>query len=167
MDLTKADENPRAPALAPVTAVAESGESGSQQIAATDPELVADAIEADGRFASARSLRDAIALIPGARALIVATAVRCLGAQRMMGKGKSEVMTVDDGSTQMKAVVFLASYLDGLPVQQNLNINFDANKEMPVKEMLLKSPALLAAVEKMVAEVKAVQKPGGAKAGGA
>lgn len=103
------------------------------------------------------------------RPVLIGSAVRCLGSERTMyDRDTKAVVKVADGTTIMKAVIFLAAYADGLPVQQTVNVNFDANKEMPVKEMLVKSPALRRAFRKQLEEAEeeagdTVQKPGGQK----
>lgn len=107
---------------------------------------------------TAKSIRDLICGIPEARVMIVSTAIRLLGSQRLMYNGASRaVERCDDGATQMKAVVFLAAYADGLPAQVVMNVTVDPNKDMPVEEMLARSPALVAAIERQIARAKAVQ----------
>lgn len=123
-------------------------------------EAVADIIEVKP---TAASIRDLIASVPAVRNLVVATAVRCLGSQRSMSGKDREVVRAQDGATQMKAVVWLSAYADGLPIQTTMNVNVDANKEMPLEDMLQRSPALVRAVEAQLARAKRVQKGGSEK----
>lgn len=130
---------------------------------------LADSIEVGAKDGSARSIRELIIATPGIRHLIVATAVRCLGAQRVMGSGQKGTppVRVEDGATQMKAAIFLSAYADGLPAQTVMNVNVDAGKDMPIEELLLRSPALVAAMERQLARVKRVQQTGPSKVLGA
>lgn len=122
-------------------------------------------VEAGAKDGSAQSIRELIVNTPGIRNLVIATAIRCLAAKRVMGSGQKDKppVTVDDGATQMKAAVFLAGYADGLPAQTVVNWNVGGAKEMPIEEMLLRSPALVEAMEKQISRVKRVQKSGVAK----
>lgn len=165
MESTNPDMSSRAPAPAPAQGEDPAGGQNTEILSHQEKcENLADVIELDGAKITVKTLRDLITAIPDIRQLIVATAVRCLGAERMMGGGKKgEVERCADGATQMKAVAFLAAYSDGLPIQTTMNLNVDGNRDMPIEEMLAKSPALVAAMEKQLARAKAVQKPGGQK----
>ena len=167
MNSPNTDDSSRAPAPAPAlgqnrASESSGGANGSQDSGKTHHEQceeLGDRIET-GQV-TAKTLRDLIVAIPDVRVLIVATAVRCLGAERMMGGGKKgEVERCADGATQMKAVAFLAAYADGLPVQTTMNLNVDGTKDMPMEELLAKSPALVAAMERQLERAKAVQKRG-------
>lgn len=154
-------DSSRAPAQEPETNSTAAGAAGGaagtgSQVSIEDPEVVAETIEADPAIVTAKTIKEAILAVPNARALMVAAAVRCLGAKRLMfDRASKEVVKVDDGSTIMKAVAWLAAYSDGLPIQHTVNVNMDANKEMPMVEMMAKSPALRAAVRKQLEQAEA------------
>jgi hypothetical protein len=122
---------------------------------------IATLIEFDPKHVTAQSLREIILAVPDVRAAVVASAIRCLGSERLMYDGQSKkVKSVPDGATIMKAVAFLAAYSDGLPVQTTLNMNVNNNKELPMEEMLASSPALVDALQRQLDRAKAVQKGG-------
>lgn len=120
------------------------------QIAKRDSAAVALAgrIEADSQFDSAISVRDYLLRFPEFRRIMVATAVRCMGARKAVyDKDAQKWEFAEDGPTQMKAVAFLAAYSEGIPAQTNVNLNIGdraGKKEdaMTLEQALRESPAL-------------------------
>ena len=53
-----------------------------------------------------------------------------------------------DGTAQMRAAVFLASYDAGLPIQTTVNLNLGGDKGPTIEEAAASSPALVSALEK-------------------
>lgn len=76
-----------------------------------------------------RGVCDLVRKIPRLRQHVLACAVRNLNAQRKYwSKPAGDWCFEPDGNVQMKAVVWIASYSDGLPTQTTLNLNVGANK---------------------------------------
>lgn len=111
----------------------------------------ARAVENDIHLRDDMSVREIILAHPRVRILMVATAVRCMGASKLYySKGSKEFKPEADFATQMKAITWLAAYSDGLPIQTNLNLNAQANgrKEFAPVDMLAESPAAMEAMER-------------------
>lgn len=94
-----------------------------------------------------------------ARVLMVAEAVRALGAQQKVWSAKKQgYESAVDYPTRLKAVTILASYSDGLPVQTNVNVNSQAraNATTPEQELdrAAASPAAIEAAERQLARLK-------------
>jgi predicted RND superfamily exporter protein len=114
-------------------------------------EEVAKRIEQDASFDAMRDLKSVLQAVPELRRLVVAAAVRALGARKVyLRNGIPEYES--DCSAQMKAAAFIAAYCDGLPVQTSVNLNVNSagkNSEAEtLLESLTKSPALAMALEK-------------------
>lgn len=112
-------------------------------------ETLAEAIERDERSEGAPTIRELLLAHPSFRRLIVATAVRSLGAQKwVFDRDQKKVVFYEDSSTQMKAVAFLAAYTEGLPMQTNVSLNIGDQKRiaegdgMTIEAALRASPAL-------------------------
>ena len=111
--------------------------------------LLANQIEADPSLERHKTFRELIQAVPAMRRLYFAAAVRCLGARRTYyDRDKKEMVHEAEGATQMKAVVFLAAYDAGLPVQTTLNVSIDKGTGAPeLEEAIASSPALAAALD--------------------
>ena len=112
---------------------------------ATPPHLEKIAVQVESG-SSDGDLRALILAFPELRRAYLAAAVRCLGASKFyFSREKRRMVTTPDGATVMKAVIFLASYDAGLPVQATLNVNLDATggKSAPsLAEAAAQSPSL-------------------------
>lgn len=93
-------------------------------------ERVANDIESDFYSEEAeRGFGDLVRRVPRLRQHVLACAVRNLGATRKFwDRNQKDWIVEADGNVQMKAVVWIASYSDGLPTQTTLNLNVGANK---------------------------------------
>lgn len=119
-------------AYASVTMAKQSHEQLAAEIEAMSPD-------------DAKDLRAVMATIPRLRLLIIASAVRALGAVRSYyDKAEGGRVREPDCASQMKAAAFLAAYADGLPVQTALNVNVDPTKAhgFSLGDALRASPAL-------------------------
>ena len=164
MDENKTTEISRAhtEALAAPTGQPFANRSQLIPAAVVSARAIAAKIEAD--VATPKSYRELILSLPECRPFIVASAFRNLAAQKMMSGGQRGVVELcDDGATQMKAAAFLAAYSEGLPAQTVVNVNMDATKDLSLDDMLARSPALCAAMERQVAKARAVQESGSRK----
>jgi hypothetical protein len=114
---------------------------------------VAREIENDSRSQECASIREIILLHPLTRVLMVAEAVRGIGATVQCWNAKKQAYEEKpDPATSYKWVSWLAGYSDGLPVATNLNLNATTPSSMPVQpdEMLARSPAMRDAVRRML-----------------
>lgn len=117
---------------------------------------LADAVANDAGLDDAGSLRDLLNRVPALRRELIATAVRCLDARKYYYDRKQGAMVYEpDGTTQMRAVAFLAAYSDGLPAQTQIirAIGGPNGKqpEMTLEDALTKSPALRDRLEELLA----------------
>jgi hypothetical protein len=107
---------------------------------------IADAIENDARLQDANiSVRDILTAHPQARVLMVAEAVRGLGAEVQCWSSKTqEYIPKIDYPTRLKSTAWLASYSDGLPAQraESPTTTTPTKPEMSYDEALRRSPAL-------------------------
>ena len=100
-------------------------------------------------------LRTLIHANPTLRRLYLGAVVRCLGCRKFFfDKDEQAYRFEPDGSTVMKAAVFLASYDAGLPMQTTVNLNIGADKGPTLEEATSNSPALVEALEKALAKAK-------------
>lgn len=111
---------------------------------------------------SDESIREIILAHTAIRRMVVATAVRSLASKKFyFDKIKKCMVHEEDYATQMKAAAFIAAYADGLPPVTNLNMNLHAksngNNELSTVDMLARSPAALAAMERTLAQAKEKQ----------
>ena len=93
--------------------------------------------------------------IPKLRRMVLGAAIRALGAERSLyDRGNKEWVTEPDWASRLKAVVWIASYSDGLPTQTTLNVNIGdkpgAEVDLNLEEAVHKSPALRQRLEKLV-----------------
>ena len=105
---------------------------------------------------AARDLRQLLTSIPELRQLVVASAIRCLGATRWRYDKEAGSQIVEpDYATQQKAFAWIASYSDGLPTQVTANVSIDAKREgLSLEDAVKQSPALLEGLEKVMKRVK-------------
>ena len=119
-----------------------------------DPNELADKLEADGDEFDGKTIREIIEGVPCARRLVVAAAIRNLGAQkRHWSKSKDDWVYEPDTNAQMKAVEFLANYSDGRPTETSLNVNVggdEAGVEVDLEKALKTYPALRSRLAKML-----------------
>ena len=118
---------------------------------------VALSLEKDARLQHGMSVRDIILLDPRVRLLMVVEAIRAMGSVLQCWSSKTQSYEEKiDYSTRLKAVAWIASYSDGLPVQTNLNVNATpgANKGLDPDEMLAASPSALEAMERTLSRAK-------------
>lgn len=119
-------------------------------------ELARD-IETDSRLhQQAASVRDIILSNPRVRVLMVAEAIRSLGAVVQCWNAKAQKYEEKiDHATRLKAVSFLAGYSDGLPVATNLNLNATPNRAETSDEMMEQAtPAMIEAMERVIERTK-------------
>lgn len=133
----------------------------------TSFETVAARIEADKSLDSLKDMRAVLLAVPEMRRLVVAAAVRALGARKgYYSKAEEGMVYEPDCNSQMKAAAFLTAYADGLPLQGTINLNADLterkNGKMTVEDALRRSPALLEAMKK---EIKRVESRGSSDPG--
>lgn len=92
------------------------------------------------------------------RVLMVAEAVRALGAEQKVWSAKKQAYeSAVDYPTRLKAVSLLASYADGLPVATNVNVNANSKGDTtPEQEFdrAAASPAMIEAAERHLASLK-------------
>lgn len=90
---------------------------------AKDPKGVAKRVDDLAAATALNGFGAMIQEIPELRKLVLSTAIHNLGAKRKwwdrVGK---KWLEEDDGNIQMKAVIWLGSYSDGLPTQTTLNV---------------------------------------------
>lgn len=116
---------------------------------------LADSIEATARSEKPPDLRTVIQATPRIRLLYLAAAIRCLDAHRSyFDKATGQMVHEGEGATIMKAVVWLASYDAGLPIQTTVNLNLGGDKGPTLEEATANSPALVAALEKALEQAK-------------
>lgn len=118
-------------------------------------EKLAQQIESDAAAGEVKDLRALILRFPVIRQLYLAAAVRCLGARRFyFDKSAGEMVFEPDGTAQMRAAVFLASYDAGLPMQTTVNLNLGGDKGPTLEEAAAGSPALVDALERALEQAK-------------
>ena len=118
-------------------------------------EKVAALVELGRDVDGADSIRAMLEKIPNARHLVLAEALRCLGAKkRYFEKGSSTQKFEPDYRTRLDAVKLLLAYMDGLPVETTLAVNVgDRPAEAPELDLaaaVQKSPALRERLEKLL-----------------
>ena len=100
------------------------------------------------------SLHAIISAYPEIRVMLLAEAVRGIGAVTQCWNGKTGAYDEKvDFSTRQKWVAWIASYADGLPAQTNLNINASAGSGSGISpdELLAASPAAREAMRRALA----------------
>ena len=93
----------------------------------------------------------------GVRVLMVAEAVRALGAEQKVWSAKKQCYeSAIDYPTRLKSVSLLASYADGLPVATNVNVNAKGSDATPEQDFdrAAASPAMLEAAERHLESLK-------------
>jgi hypothetical protein len=94
----------------------------------------------------------------GVRVLMVAEAVRALGAEQKVWSAKLQAYeSAIDYATRLKSVSLLASYADGLPVATNVNVNASSKGDAtPEQEFdrAAASPAMIEAAGRHLESLK-------------
>lgn len=118
-------------------------------------DTVADRVEKAAPDQS-KNLRTILAGVPELRQLVVAAAIRGLGARKYYFDRKVGAMVFEpDYIAQNKAAVFLAAYDAGLPLQGTVNLHLGGEKGMTIEDAMASSPAALEAIERTLAKAKA------------
>lgn len=106
---------------------------------------IAELLELGRTADGGRTAREMLEKIPNARHLILAAAFRCLDAQKFYhDKAAGGMVHEPDYKTQLDATKLLLSYLDGLPVETQLQLHVPSTgaKAFDLEAAARKSPAL-------------------------
>ena len=119
-------------------------------------ETLAQTAEA-GELDAERGFYGMVQQLPRLRSMVLGAAIRALGATKGIYDMKSRTTNYEpDWNARLKAVVWIASYSDGLPAQTNLNVNIgdraDTSKEqeLQLERAVSSSPALKSRLQKLI-----------------
>lgn len=124
------------------------------QIGPISAEVLARTVETDTRFHQGEwSLRDVINAFPMMRVLMVAEAVRGLGAVIQCWNATLKAYEEKpDYGTRQKWATWIAAYGDGRPIETSVHVNGTPNRKQTESSDM--SPAMIEAAERAIALAK-------------